>query len=79
MAHIARDEKFEPPLTGQYLCVPALLPPDVVPEIYQSKYLSRHLNKDDPVLKGLSLGEGKSIVDGERLRTRFALPSDSLL
>ncbi|KAH8673897.1 Alpha/Beta hydrolase protein [Xylariales sp. PMI_506] len=43
LAHVARDEKLNPPLTGQYLCVPAIMvftPPDCIPERYHSEYLS---------------------------------------
>ncbi|KAK1977236.1 Alpha/Beta hydrolase protein [Colletotrichum cereale] len=38
LAHLARDNKLSPPLTGQYLCVPAimcLLPPEAFPERYR--------------------------------------------
>ncbi|EXJ75455.1 uncharacterized protein A1O5_02151 [Cladophialophora psammophila CBS 110553] len=34
LAHLARDEGLSPPLTGQYLAIPAVLPPSVVPEKY---------------------------------------------
>ncbi|OLN89769.1 AB hydrolase superfamily protein 6 [Colletotrichum chlorophyti] len=43
LAHLARDNNLSPPLTGQYLCVPAIfcfLHPDKVPEKYRSEYLS---------------------------------------
>ncbi|KAK2026539.1 alpha/beta-hydrolase [Colletotrichum zoysiae] len=43
LAHLARDNELSPPLTGQYLCVPAimcLLPPEAIPEQYRSEYLS---------------------------------------
>lgn len=55
LAHIARDEGLSPPLTGQYLCVPAItcfLPPDEIPVQYRSEYLNHPSvtpNKD-PVL-----------------------------
>ncbi|KAK3077412.1 hypothetical protein LTS18_010328 [Coniosporium uncinatum] len=51
MTHLARDEGLEPALTGQYLCVPALLPEGRVPEEYRAEYLSRRESVDDPVLK----------------------------
>ncbi|GKT66778.1 lipase 2 [Colletotrichum tofieldiae] len=43
LAHLARDNKLSPPITGQYLCVPAimcLLPPEAIPEQYRSEYLN---------------------------------------
>ena len=54
MTHLARDENLMPPLTGQYLSVPALLPDDSVPEKYKPEYLSREANTSDPVLRGLN-------------------------
>lgn len=50
LSHLARDEHLYPPLTGQYLCVPALLPSSVVPDEYKPEYLSREHNVIDPVL-----------------------------
>ncbi|KAK2882597.1 hypothetical protein FQN49_000209 [Arthroderma sp. PD_2] len=60
LAHVARDEQLSPPLTGQYLCVPAImcfLPPSHIPTQYQSEYLSHPLvtPSNDPILK-VSLG-----------------------
>lgn len=43
LAHLARDNKLDPPLTGQYLCVPAitcLMPVEEIPEQYRAEYLS---------------------------------------
>ncbi|KAI0128616.1 alpha/beta hydrolase fold-3 domain-containing protein [Xylariales sp. AK1849] len=56
LAHIARDEQLSPPLTGQYLCVPAItcfMKPDLLPEQYRAEYLSHPLitHNQDPVLK----------------------------
>jgi acetyl esterase/lipase len=51
LAHLARDEKLEPALTGQYLCVPAVMPPISVPEKYKTEYISPRENVNDPVLK----------------------------
>ncbi|KAI1340872.1 putative lipase/esterase [Xylariaceae sp. FL0016] len=56
LAHIARDEHLSPPLTGQYLCVPAitcLVPPSAIPEKYRPEYLSHPsiTPNIDPVLK----------------------------
>ncbi|PVH70424.1 Alpha/beta hydrolase fold-3 [Cadophora sp. DSE1049] len=35
LAHLARDEKLYPPLTGQYMAIPPVLPNAKVPEKYQ--------------------------------------------
>lgn len=51
MCQLARDEGLDPPLTGQYLCVPALLWPDVVPSKWEKDYRSRSESTNDPVLK----------------------------
>ena len=51
MCQLGRDEGIDPPLTGQYLCVPALLWVGVVPEKWQAEYRSRHERTKDPVLK----------------------------
>lgn len=51
MCQVARDRGLEPPLTGQYLCVPSLLSADAVPEKWQAEYLSRKDSVADPVLK----------------------------
>ena len=50
LSHLARDEKLSPPLTGQYLSIPALLPPAVVPEKYKEFHLSSEQNKSAPIL-----------------------------
>lgn len=42
---LARDEKLSPPLTGQYLSIPAVVPSKkYVPEKYQHMYLSMEQN-----------------------------------
>ncbi|KAG8167885.1 hypothetical protein KVR01_003574 [Diaporthe batatas] len=56
LAHLARDEKLNPPLTGQYLCVPAItcfMPPEEMPEQYRAEYLSHPsiTPSIDPVLQ----------------------------
>lgn len=56
LTHIARDEQLSPPLTGQYLAVPAVmcfLPPSHIPAQYRSEYLSHPLVTpgQDPILK----------------------------
>jgi len=50
LTHLARDEGLSPPLTGQYLAVPAVLPETKVPEKYKKYYLSQEQNIDVPVL-----------------------------
>ncbi|KIW12236.1 hypothetical protein PV08_09512 [Exophiala spinifera] len=50
VAHLARDEKLFPPLTGQYLAVPTLLPPSKVPDKYKDWFLSFEQNRKAPVL-----------------------------
>ncbi|KAF2660268.1 alpha/beta-hydrolase [Lophiostoma macrostomum CBS 122681] len=54
MALLSRDENLQPPITGQYLCVPALLPDDKVPERLTHLYRSREDSISDPVLGKLS-------------------------
>lgn len=51
LALLARDEGLEPPITGQYLCVPAVLPDTNVPAHLTQLYESRTKNVDDPILK----------------------------
>ena len=50
LAHVARDEKLSPPLTGQYLAIPAVLPESKVPTKYQEYFLSYEQNRNAPVL-----------------------------
>jgi acetyl esterase/lipase len=57
----SRDEGLEPPVTGQYLCVPALLPDTNVPPHLAHLYQSREQSVDDPVLKGLRPGAIEAI------------------
>ena len=66
MCQIARDEKLDPPLTGQYLCVPALLSETVVPEKWKRDYRSRHESVDDPVLR-MNSGEKQHVDDLKRI------------
>ena len=51
VSQMARDDNLYPPLTGQYLCVPALIGPDVVPDKWQAEYRSRWESKIDPWVK----------------------------
>lgn len=53
LALLARDEKLDPPITGQYLCVPALLPENNVPDRFKDEYKSRRESTNDPVLKAM--------------------------
>jgi acetyl esterase/lipase len=50
VTHLARNEKLSPPLTGQFLSAPLLLPPKVVPEKYKSQYISYEQNNKGTVL-----------------------------
>ncbi|ORY18218.1 Alpha/Beta hydrolase protein [Clohesyomyces aquaticus] len=50
LALLARDENLQPPITGQYLCVPALLPSNKVPAKYAHLYQSQLSPSFDPVL-----------------------------
>ncbi|KAK6194266.1 pre-mRNA-splicing factor rse1 [Pestalotiopsis sp. IQ-011] len=76
LAHLARDEHLSPPLTGQYLCVPAItcfLPPDQLPAAYRAEYLSHPsvTPPADPVLRQ---------IDADALfRTLGARPVDALM
>jgi len=56
LAHMARDEKLSPPLTGQYLCVPAIMcltDPDRLAPKYRERYLShpKFTPSIDPILQ----------------------------
>lgn len=50
MALKARDAGLSPPLTGQFLAVPAVIPADNVPPQYQRWYLSHEQNREVPIL-----------------------------
>ncbi|KAF2766988.1 hypothetical protein EJ03DRAFT_329537 [Teratosphaeria nubilosa] len=50
IAHLWRDEKMQPPLTGAHLMIPALVSPGHVPEKYKNDYNSWEQNKDAPIL-----------------------------
>lgn len=63
MCQLSRDEHLDPPLTGQYLCVPALLSSDAVPEKWKAEYQSRFNSKDDPVLQMSDSGTSRSTKD----------------
>lgn len=55
LTHLARDAQMNPPITGQYLAVPLLLPPEVVPEHCRERYLSSEQNKHAPILPRAAL------------------------
>lgn len=63
LALLARDEKLSPPITGQYLCVPALLPHTNVPAHLAHLYQSRAHSLSDPVLKDLQPGAIEAIYE----------------
>lgn len=50
LAHLARDEGLSPPLTGQYLAIPAVGSGKLIPEKYKDLWVSFEQNVDVPVL-----------------------------
>lgn len=76
LATLARDKKLDPPLTGTYLCVPALLSPDHVPERYIGSYISWAENTQDPVLKNPGKPLGQTM---ESIRSVVEFDSESPL
>ncbi|RSM15159.1 hypothetical protein CDV31_005093 [Fusarium ambrosium] len=56
LVHVSIKEQLQPPITGQWLCVPYLLPPEIVPYKYQEDYTSMWSNRSDPVLGPLLEG-----------------------
>jgi acetyl esterase/lipase len=50
LAHLARDQKLEPKLTGQMLAAGTFISLHHVPARYQPFYLAREQNKDAPLL-----------------------------
>lgn len=66
VCQIGRDEGLDPPLTGQYLSVPALLwigPGQEVPKQYKDEYRSVYESVDDPVIGRLSKEAKASLLD----------------
>lgn len=64
LCQLGRDEALDPPLTGQYLCVPALLWPgdQGVPEQWKAEYRSRNESHSDPVLKAFNEKSNKALL-----------------
>lgn len=62
LCQLGRDEALQPPLTGQYLCVPALLAPEAVPEKWKAQYCSRMEAESDPILKQTKLGSANGMM-----------------
>jgi acetyl esterase/lipase len=54
LLHLSRQEGLSPPLTGQWLSVPFILPPELVPDKYRESYRSAWSNTNDPVLPQLA-------------------------
>ena len=50
LTHMARDEGLSPPLTGQYLGVPAVVEQTMMPDKYKDLFFSYEQNRDAPVL-----------------------------
>ncbi|KAH7409776.1 Alpha/Beta hydrolase protein [Phaeosphaeria sp. MPI-PUGE-AT-0046c] len=66
LALLSRDEGLDPLVTGQYLCVPALLPETDVPPHLAHLWESRVELSKDPVLKDLPAGLIDQIYAPER-------------
>ena len=73
ISHLARDEKLQPPLTGVYLSIPSIMPPELAPEKYRHEHTSREDNKDAPILNGGAMKLFRSTQSPITSR-RFALP-----
>ncbi|KAI9150508.1 AB hydrolase superfamily protein [Paramyrothecium foliicola] len=56
LVHLSRRERLDPPLTGQWLSVPFLLPPELVPDKYRAEFTSMWSNNADPVIPQLAEG-----------------------
>lgn len=50
LAHHARDQGLSPPLTGQYLAIPAVCPEKKMPQKYHDRFFSYEQNRNAPVL-----------------------------
>jgi acetyl esterase/lipase len=89
VAHLYRDEKHSPPLTGQYLCIPTTCDPEALPPKYKDVYLSREQNKEGLVLNKNSIDMFESkpsfrqnssshpLISRNRiLQTRYKIPTE---
>lgn len=56
LVNLSRRDGMQPPITGQWLSVPFLIPPELVPAQYRHEYKSMWANSTDPVLPPLSDG-----------------------
>ncbi|KAF2105031.1 hypothetical protein NA57DRAFT_63239 [Rhizodiscina lignyota] len=78
-AHLARDEKLSPPITGSMLQIPMVLQLDSIEEKYRPEINSYEQNKDAPVLsqKSIDLFEGLYKADHKsHLQNLFAPPTN---
>ncbi|KAF2837914.1 alpha/beta-hydrolase [Patellaria atrata CBS 101060] len=50
LSHLARNSRLSPPLTGIWLCVPAVMHPSTIPSSLRHECISWDENHDDPVL-----------------------------
>lgn len=66
LALLSRDSGLDPPVTGQYLCVPVVLPETDVPPHLAHLWQSRTEAHQDPVLKDLPAGLIDQIYAPER-------------
>lgn len=73
MSQIARDEHLQPPITGQYLAVPATLDA-FVPDKWKDQYRSRWTSVQDPVLDLSNFMEHPMLLalQGDPTDPRFA-------
>jgi len=68
-AHLYKSDKRSPPLTGQYLSIPATCGPSAVPPEHKAAYLSREQNKNALILnqKSIDMFEGNLSSDPTKL------------
>ncbi|TKA71637.1 hypothetical protein B0A55_07573 [Friedmanniomyces simplex] len=55
LTNLSLQEKLDPPLTGQYLCIPGIMDAQHVPEKYKEYFLSREHNAHAPILDAAAL------------------------
>jgi acetyl esterase/lipase len=74
------EENLQPPITGQWLCVPAIMNEEHVPEKYKKHFLSREHNKSAPVLDTPALDHLAKFTQSEpNSPLRFPILSKALL